>query len=485
MIKKQSLAKQSFYNVIYKGYNIIYPLITSAYISRILKASGVGSVSFAINIVTYFTMAAALGLPNYAIKALAGVRDNQEQLNKTFSELAKIVLWSSIIATGVYYLALFTFLRSTVKNFELNAILGIIIASNAINYEWLFQAVEDYKFIAVRTVIIKTFSLAFMFLTVKTKSDLSEYIWVYSLTLAANNIANGISANRYVHIRRTNLNCKKHIKAVMILFAASCATEIYTLLDSTMLGILCPSKYLGYYSNASRIVRASYGLIIAATAVYFPRLSYLYRKEDKTEYKLTLENDYELSMFLAFPAVAGLIGISGEVIPFLFGDDFTPAIFTLQMLSVLTVVFSVATVFGHTALIIYEKENRILIATIIGAIVNFTLNSFFIPRFEQNGAAFASIISECIVTTILLFSSLSIFKIRLLSSNIVKTFFASVAMFAAIYPIGLLPTKNIIKIIIAFLVGILVYALCSLLLKNKAMIMVLDKLHIPMPNNKR
>ena len=48
-----STIKKSMYNVAYKGVNILYPLITSAYISRILMAKGVGDVAFAINIVSY------------------------------------------------------------------------------------------------------------------------------------------------------------------------------------------------------------------------------------------------------------------------------------------------------------------------------------------------------------------------------------------------------------------------------------------------
>ena len=335
--------------------------------------------------------------------------------------------------------------------------------------------VEDYKFIAIRTVIIKSVSLGFLFLFVKSENNLSEYIWIYSLTLAANNIANGISANRYAHISNRNLNCKKHIKSVMVLFAASCATEIYTLLDSTMLGVLCPSKYLGYYSNASRIVRASYGLIIAATAVYFPRLSYLYNSKDKSDYKETLKVDYELSMFLAFPATVGLVVLSSSIIPFLFGSDFDPAIFTLQMLSLLTVVFSLATVFGHTALIIYGRENRILLATITGSIANFILNSLLIPRFFQNGAAIASIISECIVTTILVCSSMRVVKIPLISRGIIKTVLASSLMAAFIFPISHLMMNNLIKIVLIFVVGIFTYAICSLLLKNPSMTMVCKK----------
>ena len=38
----KSLAKNSIYNVMYKCLNVVFPLITSAYVSRILFAEGIG-----------------------------------------------------------------------------------------------------------------------------------------------------------------------------------------------------------------------------------------------------------------------------------------------------------------------------------------------------------------------------------------------------------------------------------------------------------
>ena len=83
----KSLAKNSLFNVIYTVSNILFPLIASMYISRILLADGVGRVSYAQNVVSYFTTFAALGLPVYGIREIAKARDNQNSLNEVFTEL--------------------------------------------------------------------------------------------------------------------------------------------------------------------------------------------------------------------------------------------------------------------------------------------------------------------------------------------------------------------------------------------------------------
>ena len=54
IVKEKSLVKNYAFNVIYNLLNILFPIITTSYVSRILFADGVGKVAFANNIVSYF-----------------------------------------------------------------------------------------------------------------------------------------------------------------------------------------------------------------------------------------------------------------------------------------------------------------------------------------------------------------------------------------------------------------------------------------------
>ena len=44
MAEKKSLVKNSIFNMIYKGFTALFPLITTSYISRVLLPAGVGRV---------------------------------------------------------------------------------------------------------------------------------------------------------------------------------------------------------------------------------------------------------------------------------------------------------------------------------------------------------------------------------------------------------------------------------------------------------
>ena len=472
-----SLVKNSIYNLCFKGFNVVYPMVTSAYISRIFLADGVGRIMFVINIVTYFSIAASLGLPNYAVKVISGCRDNMEKLNKRFTELSLILAISSIIVSGIYYLSLPYIYRTDTTLLSLALVLGLIIVTNICNYDWLFESLEKFKYLAIRSITVKCILLGVMFLFVKDKSDIFIYCCIYAGITVLNNLWNLLSFKKYANYTKVGLNISTHIKPIVILFAAAFATEIYTLLDSTMLGIMCPPENLGYYSNASKVVRSLYGVIFAAIAVFNPRLSYFYGTKNYVSYKGLFQQYYNISIILAVPSALFLFFASKSITILLFGDDFGPASITLKILSILVIVFTLATVFGHFALIIYGKEKLLLIGAIAGAVVNFSLNQVLIPIFHHNGAALASVASEILVTGLLIFFSIRCFRIRILNKNLLHVILASAISSAVVYITNIESMlTNFWTIVAIGIMVVIVFSSVLIVLKNQTVMMLLSKL---------
>ena len=95
----KSIVKNSIHNVVYKLLNVLFPLISATYASHIILASGMGKVSSAQNIVTYFVILASLGIPNYGIREISKVHDNESATNRVFSELLLINLISTVVCS--------------------------------------------------------------------------------------------------------------------------------------------------------------------------------------------------------------------------------------------------------------------------------------------------------------------------------------------------------------------------------------------------
>lgn len=86
----KSVAKNSIFNVIYTVVKLLFPLVMSIYVSRILSVEGIGKVATANNLVSYFTVFAALGIPTYGIREIAKLKGKSPQKNRLFTELLLI-----------------------------------------------------------------------------------------------------------------------------------------------------------------------------------------------------------------------------------------------------------------------------------------------------------------------------------------------------------------------------------------------------------
>lgn len=274
MGKQKSLKLNFVMNAILTMSQFVFPLITFPYVSRILLPIGTGKVSFATSIVSYFTLFAQLGIPTYGIRACAKVRDNREELSKMVQELFIINLMMSALAYVVYFAAIYYVPRFR-QDKDLFLIVGLTIFFNAIGMEWLYKALEQYTYITVRSIIFKFIAIVAMFLMVHEQSDYVIYGGISILASSASNIFNFFHIHRYVNIKPVgHYNFKKHLKAIVIFFAMSCATTIYTHLDTVMLGFIRTDADVGYYNAAVKIKTILVSIVTSLGVVLLPRASY-------------------------------------------------------------------------------------------------------------------------------------------------------------------------------------------------------------------
>ena len=67
-MKNKSLIVNAILNALRMSLNLIFPLITFPYVSRILSVEGIGDYNFASTTVNYFVMIAGLGISTYAVR---------------------------------------------------------------------------------------------------------------------------------------------------------------------------------------------------------------------------------------------------------------------------------------------------------------------------------------------------------------------------------------------------------------------------------
>lgn len=465
-MKQKSLVKNSIYNVAYKTLNVVFPLVTAAYIARVLLASGVGKVAYAQNIVKYFSTIAALGIPNYGIREISKVRESKTNSSKVFSELCFINFLSTTICVILYYSFIFL-VPSFKEERTLYYIVGLTVIFNYLNVDWFYQGFEEFRYIAVRSFVVKLLSLLAIFLFVKTYNDYPKYALISCLGIGGNNIYNFIHLKKYgIRLSFLQIDYKRHLKPVFILLGSAIAIELYTLLDTTMIGALCTNEAVGYYTDSMRLVKIMITVITAIAGVLLPRMSYYHSIGDQEQCNSIVSKVFSVMLFLFIPCEIGLIQVAEQLVPFLFGNSFIPAITTLRIGSLLICVLGFSNLFGTQVLLTYGQEKKLLYTTIVGAVTNITLNSVLIPNFQQNGAAVASVISEMAVTTLSIVFAVKYIKIKLQKSFMYKTILSAAIMCGGVAVIQLSNLTIMPKLFVSCLTGIALYFLANLITKN-------------------
>ena len=177
-MKKRSLGFNTFLNGIRSVLNIIFPLITFPYVSRILSVKGMGIYNFSNTYVGYFILLAGLGVSTYAVREGTKYRDKKNKLEQFSSQVFTINIYSTILSYLLLIISLIIF-----KNLN-NYVSGILVFSiqivfTTIGTEWIYTIDVVFTYITIRSVIFQFLSIILLFLLVKRPQD---YLWYAAIT---------------------------------------------------------------------------------------------------------------------------------------------------------------------------------------------------------------------------------------------------------------------------------------------------------------
>lgn len=467
----KSLAKNSVFNIIYTVLNMILPLITSIYASRILLAEGIGRVAYAQNIASYFIALAPLGLLTYGTREIAKTPKNQ--INKLFTELFIVNLISTTFFLMLYIIFV---LGLDIFNSDksLSLILAIQIFFNYINIDWFYRGKEEYIYIVLRSIFVKILSIIALFIFVKDRGDYLIYAFINVLSVSSNYIFNIIHAKKYVRFDFKDINIKKHMPSTLILASTSLLSSIYNKVDITMLGIMKGDTVVGLYSNTHKIIDIILSITTSISAVFLPRLSFYY-KEDKKKFYELINSGINILVFITLPAMVGIFLLSPYIILLLYGESFKGAILTIRLFTPMIMIRSFADLICYQVSISTDNEKKRIYALSTAAIINVLLNRILIPIYAQNGAVIASIASELISDMILIVAIRKLLKIKFPIKGLVNALISSIVMIIFV-EIGIsLSNVLYVKCLIGVTMGATSYLLSSYLIKDPMMRLFIDR----------
>jgi len=392
-----SIKRDFVHNILFILSNILFPIVSFSYTSRILGPEGIGKVQFIITFTQYFVLIAALGIPAYGVREVSKARGDQNRLNKLFSELLFINILTSLILL-LLYIVIISVVGWFHQDLTFYIFGGVLVLFGFSTLDWFYIGSEQFSFLSIRSIIIKTLALIALFLFVKNSNDLIVFFLITVFSILGNNIWNLINLKGQITLKFKQLTFKKHLPVLFILFSTSISISIYTLIDTLLLGFLADNRAVGLYTAAIKITKIGIPLIASLGTVLIPRITQsIVSKDDDLLQKLA-DLSFSFICFLAVPISFGLLLFAPEIITVFSGSQFIEAIPTMRISAPLVFLIGLGSIFGPQLLIPGGNEKSYFFATIIGMVTSVVLNLCLITIFRDKGAAIATVTGELIVT---------------------------------------------------------------------------------------
>lgn len=372
MEKKNTLFKNTIYKSILSLVNIVVPIIIGPYITRLLDVDLYGTYNKVLANFQMFLAFASFGVYNFGVREISKIRNDKEKVSKLFTNLFVISFISNILVMMVYIG--FTLLTSNGMATTLYIILIIQIMANIVYVEFVNEALENYKFITIKSVIVKIIYFISLLLFVTKPTDIKIYAIIVSLTVFLNNIISFIYAKRKIKFDFSQIEFKKYLKPLVAVLIITNVDLLYSQLDKVMLGSYVSEVSVTLYFIPYYIVSTLVSIPYAIINVSIPRLSYIIKNESKKVYEEKLNNSISSLLFLIIPICFGLLAVAKEVIILYSGDKYMEAVTPLMIICIVRLFVSLESVMNNLVLYPNDKENRILKVSFICGLINLGLN---------------------------------------------------------------------------------------------------------------
>ena len=391
-----SIKKNFIYSSILTSANYIFPLIVYPYVSRVLGVSRIGACNFVDSIIQYFTLLSMFGITSLGIREIAKAKNDQIKLISVYSN----IFCTNAIFTIISVLILIVVIYSVQDLYEYRKLLyiGILkVISNFFLIDWFFRGLEEFKYITIRTLLVKCLYVVAIFIFVKQESDYTIYYLLTVLMITLNSILNQKYARRFVKLSFKNVNLGIYIYPIITMGLYAVMTSMYTTFNTAYLGFVAGDKEVGFYTTAHTLYGALLALFGAFTNVMLPRMSSLVSEGNMDRFKYLLNKSSNILFSYSIPFVLLFIVFAPEIIHIYAGDGFEGAVLPMQISMPLMIIIGYEQIIIMQGLLPLDKNKSVLVNAIVGAVVGVILSLIIVAKFKSVGSTIVWTASELCV----------------------------------------------------------------------------------------
>jgi len=330
------------------------------YLIRVLGVERYGLVAFAQAFAQYFIL-----LTDYGFNLSATKRTAQNRAN---GESVSVLFWSVMLIKCVLFTlgaVVLTVLVLAVPRIhahpEVYIVSYFIVLGSVLFPVWLFQGMEQMRFISVVTGGAKLLSAVLLVMFVHQSSD---YLLAAGI-LAGGMLLAGVVGFciALVHFKiawhlPSRAACWQTLCDGWHLFVSAGGASLYANTGVFLVGLLAGNVQAGYFSIAERTVRGIQGLLAPITQAVYPHVSALAAKSRELALDFIAKSLAWIGVLSLVPS-ALLLLFARPVTLFLFGSGAAGSVAPVRWVAMLPFVIAVSSVLGVQTMIPFGLEKQL------------------------------------------------------------------------------------------------------------------------------
>ena len=396
-MSQPSIKKNFAYKSVLTLSTYLINFITFPYVARVLGVERIGLVNFVDNTVNYFLLFATMGVGLLGVREIAAVKEDKKRRDQVYSSMLALNLLFTLVSLGIYLLCISTITKLCQYD-ELFYIGTAKILFTVFLVEWFFTGVENFRYITLRSILIKVLYIISVFLFVRDTSDYRLYFILTVGVVVLNALINQLYIRKFVRVRWNNIQLFKYLKQNVTLGIYTLMTSMYLTFNVMYLGLVSNNTEVGYYTTAFKLYSVILGFFTAFTNVMLPRMSSLLANGEKDRFQELVNRSFSVMATCCIPLILCSMIMAPQIVYILSGPGYEGAILPMRIIMPAAFAVGVAQVLAIQVLMPMKKDKVLLIASIIGAVVSLLINLLVVPSVKSVGSAVVLLCSEMGVT---------------------------------------------------------------------------------------
>ncbi len=440
----------------------LVPLIVFPYISRVLGVEGIGIVDTVDNMIDYCILFSMMGLSSVGVREIAKNKDNPQALSQTFTDLFALNLCSTLLIAAVFCGAVL--LSPRLQDYGLLIPIALLkLMANLFWIEWLYTGLEDFRYITLRSLILRTAFIIAVFLFVQTQADVVTYYALFVGITVGNAVCNWYHKRTYLHwdIRRANI--RRFLVPFFMLGIFAMLSAVYSKLSLPVLNFITNNEEAGNFATATRVYRVVIALVSTLTGVMIPRMSALMEEDRFDMVRHYTDVAFRLLFLFAFPLICFVELFAPDIIRLFAGPGFEGAITPMRITMLQLLVIGSEKIIVLQLLIPLRKDRTIVKAGLAGVVIWGLLTVLMVPSLASVGTSIVWVAAELVVLAIAVMESSRSLSIRFPFGLLLKSVACALPYLLAGAAVLWLTPSPVLRI----LVSILLFAAYAAILEDK------------------